>query len=66
MNLSIYQVQLETSVCLIYTAKMDYTATISPAKLKRTKENNARKTQTAKMDSIALIQYALTQLHSQV
>ena len=66
MNLSIYQVRLETSVCLIYTAKMDYPATISPAKLKRTKENNARKTQTAKMDSIALIQYALSQLHSQV
>ena len=66
MNLSIYQVRLETSVCLIYTAKMDHSATISPAKLKRTKENNARKTQTAKMGSIALIQYALTQLHNQV
>ena len=43
-------VGLQTSVSLILTALMDSSVTESSALLKELKENNARKTQTAKIN----------------
>ena len=65
-NLENSLVRVQTSVCLILTAMMDFSATQSSAKLKEPKENNARKTQTAKMNLIALILYAISHSLCQV